>query len=679
MPGSNPNFPYPPLADGVGAIRILTIHPADFSEALVCTLGSHTFSEHRHYAALSYTWDDAYRDNSALPTSKSMIAVPPELRSSVTWDGRSQGSQGPQAADSSTLSELESNKPDPITINAHPFLVHHNLHLCMLHLRSPTHPLKLWIDAVCINQDDTDECNKQVAIMSFIYSRADKVIAWLGAKPFPNQQNPFHCMSMDWKAGESSQLGAALAGDAKMRYTTILDKHTLSRLADSSYWTRLWIVQEACLAYDLEFVYGSNVWSFDRIRMLDPLEGIPHYDTDEKMRYGPMLRLIEARLARHTDVTRLENLIERFRGQACSDLKDRVYGLIGLANDARPFSDDGYQTFKKGRIKINRLRSFYDIWEDVVNHVYSLPRPIPRAWTLPGPAGTHADKLLRTLDREEREISIVRTSAIVQEALGQQVKCPSQSIESQGYNSSMRGTIRVIGYAAGKIVQMGPDYESLVRSPEANHEWVESWDEYYREERELQELRAMNEEYMFRILRFDKEDLSRIRHIRSLETTGWLMTSPALGSCDDQTGRWSELQSFPTQTSGILPNQHIQQQEPDPGISGVRICLGSNYVVALVPAEAEVGDVIVRFWNCRVAIVMRPFPLHTDRRFGLLLVGRADVARTDEQQANGRSDPYAERSLSFNARACPGRGAVDVEMDLPTLQIITTSLGNENR
>lgn len=689
MLGNNPNFPYPPLPKGVNAIRILTIHPGDFSEPLVYTLSSQAFSEKPRYAALSYTWDDAYRDNSALPTSRSMTAVPHKLRSSVTWDGRSQDSQDSPTAQtrSSTAPELERNKPDPITLNAHPFLVHHNLHLCMLHLRSPTYPLTLWIDAVCINQDDTDESNQQVAIMSFIYSRAEKVIAWLGAKPYPNQQDPFLCMSIDWKAGESSRLAAALAGDAKMQYTSILEKHTLSRLADSRYWTRLWIVQEACLAYDLVFVHGSHVWGFDRIRMLDPLEGIPYHDTDERTRYDAMLRLIGARLARHTDVTRLENLVERFRKQACSDLKDRIYGLIGLANDVRPFwgdTDGAHQG--KGRIKIDRLRSFYDIWKDVVKHVFFRTKPIPRHWTVPGQEA-NAGNLLN-LDDEERSVSVVRTSGVVQEALGQKVEgwqvsesmepqvpnpsmyqsgCRDVSLTERTQDPSMRSTIKAIGYVAGKIVRIGPDYESLVRSPEATHDWVECWDEYYHVEQDLQQLRAMNEEYMFRILRYNKEDLSRIRDIKSPSTIGWFVSQGK--------DRWRIWESRRTADAfNSIHSQKVNQQEAN---SGVRICLGTNHVVALVPPKAKVGDVVVRFWNCSASIVMRPFV--AGKLFNLMLVGRADVARTIDPGFHEGTDLYAEKSMTFDARKpdatrCPSLGAVYVEMDFPTLQTITASI-----
>jgi hypothetical protein len=50
--------------------------------------------------------------------------------------------------------------------------------LCSLAKNSINGPL--WIDAVCINRDDTDERQEQVTMMGQIYASAEEVIAWLG-------------------------------------------------------------------------------------------------------------------------------------------------------------------------------------------------------------------------------------------------------------------------------------------------------------------------------------------------------------------------------------------------------------------------------------------------------------------------------------------------------------------
>ena len=38
----------------------------------------------------------------------------------------------------------------------------------------------LWVDAICINQNDLEERSSQVALMGTIYSRAMDTIVWLG-------------------------------------------------------------------------------------------------------------------------------------------------------------------------------------------------------------------------------------------------------------------------------------------------------------------------------------------------------------------------------------------------------------------------------------------------------------------------------------------------------------------
>ena len=41
-------------------------------------------------------------------------------------------------------------------------------------------PFRIWIDALCINQKDTEEKVRQIELMGYIYYHADPVFAWLG-------------------------------------------------------------------------------------------------------------------------------------------------------------------------------------------------------------------------------------------------------------------------------------------------------------------------------------------------------------------------------------------------------------------------------------------------------------------------------------------------------------------
>ncbi|KAM0490100.1 hypothetical protein ACHAP8_011926 [Fusarium lateritium] len=111
------------------------------------TLKTYEFEESAkpEYYALSYTWGKPREDVSDYTA---------ESRRSIVLNGES--------------------------INASP-----NLYdaLLQLHQYFPDKPV--WIDALCINQDDIDERQCQVSAMDRVYGGADRVLIWLGA-PTPD-------------------------------------------------------------------------------------------------------------------------------------------------------------------------------------------------------------------------------------------------------------------------------------------------------------------------------------------------------------------------------------------------------------------------------------------------------------------------------------------------------------
>ena len=59
-------------------------------------------------------------------------------------------------------------------------LVTPNLHTALLHLRDCSLERVMWVDAVCINQNDNDEKGRQVQSMAKIYAMASCTVVWLG-------------------------------------------------------------------------------------------------------------------------------------------------------------------------------------------------------------------------------------------------------------------------------------------------------------------------------------------------------------------------------------------------------------------------------------------------------------------------------------------------------------------
>jgi Heterokaryon incompatibility protein (HET) len=72
-----------------------------------------------------------------------------------------------------------------VWIYTKPFFVIRNLYDALNHWQGWKHDIGtakalLWVDAICISQDDLIERNHQVGLMGQIYSKATLVIAWVG-------------------------------------------------------------------------------------------------------------------------------------------------------------------------------------------------------------------------------------------------------------------------------------------------------------------------------------------------------------------------------------------------------------------------------------------------------------------------------------------------------------------
>ena len=55
-----------------------------------------------------------------------------------------------------------------------------NLEVALTYLRKPTEDLELWVDAICINQDDEIEKAHQVKMMGEIFRHSTSTYIWLG-------------------------------------------------------------------------------------------------------------------------------------------------------------------------------------------------------------------------------------------------------------------------------------------------------------------------------------------------------------------------------------------------------------------------------------------------------------------------------------------------------------------
>jgi hypothetical protein len=89
---------------------------------------------------------------------------------------------GPQTHLYEALSYVWGNqdKTRPIHVDGVTFPVTVNLYAALSRLRDYSFERIIWVDAVCINQENLEERKQQVQLMAKIYSKAHRVIVWLG-------------------------------------------------------------------------------------------------------------------------------------------------------------------------------------------------------------------------------------------------------------------------------------------------------------------------------------------------------------------------------------------------------------------------------------------------------------------------------------------------------------------
>jgi hypothetical protein len=73
-----------------------------------------------------------------------------------------------------------SDKPRFISVDDHDLPVTVSLHAALSRLRNRYIERVIWADAVCINQTDLQERSCQVQLMAKIYSKASRIVVWLG-------------------------------------------------------------------------------------------------------------------------------------------------------------------------------------------------------------------------------------------------------------------------------------------------------------------------------------------------------------------------------------------------------------------------------------------------------------------------------------------------------------------
>ncbi|KAF2826635.1 HET-domain-containing protein [Ophiobolus disseminans] len=209
-------------------------------------------------------------------------------------------------------------------------MIRPNVETMLKHLRSKTNDRCLWIDAICINQQDDREKERQVQFMGKIFSSAKAVLAWLGASTDALEK----CDQL------FRDLRRAVASQVEDGHGSMIDAQVLQDLLARPWFRRRWIVQEVLLAREAIVVCGNHtidfmifvnsVWKLTQEGRHDwlPADVVRKLCTVYRFRQSFFYRGRAAILA----------LLVVFHAAECADDRDRIYALDGITDWKIPVS-----------------------------------------------------------------------------------------------------------------------------------------------------------------------------------------------------------------------------------------------------------------------------------------------------------------------------------------------------
>jgi hypothetical protein len=315
---------YPQDTLDARGFRLLHIHPAiDENERLECTCIRFDIDNAPAYEALSYVW-------------------------------------GPI------------QQPDEILCNGQTIGIQPSLSSALKRLRLPHSERIIWADAICINQSDSVEKSHQVPLMGSIYSKAERVVVWLG----PGDPRKTHTafQALRYIASECYQYNQENGIDdedylASHKAVSLLEKAfssdvctSLKELFDNPWFSRVWCVQEIRLARDALVLRGQDEISWIDLAMgasciFDKSTGVID-ETDPLVALLDNIKTQRVEIMRRKDpgANKLLTNLYVFQSFKASDPRDKVYGLLNLI---WPISE-------RDAIEVNYAKSVGQVYADTV-------------------------------------------------------------------------------------------------------------------------------------------------------------------------------------------------------------------------------------------------------------------------------------------------------------------------
>jgi Heterokaryon incompatibility protein (HET) len=535
-----------------------------------------------------------------------------------------------------------------------------NLDLALRQLRSHGCEL-LWVDCLCIDQNNEDERNSQITRMATIYQEASTVAVWLGREECGSAKVMQMLQSMRDRRSKRPQQPTL------PNISHLQSLHTeLAEFLRRPYWTRVWIIQEIVAGARVRLFCGSLDAEWDDLYVV--VMKLLREDWLRDHRLTSVRQLCESRLNRIEGkaVGLLEQLCDNSSSSA-SDPRDRVFATLGLCFDrANYMSEVKYGWFEtelcmrmtRSAISSKRCLDIISIGPARKDRRpdYDLPSWCPDYLNFPsGKASRHLAKYLSGQDERFRAGKLCRRWNATN------TMHPTYSINGNA--------LHVKGYRIGEVRSLAnivgenstPWYRAVSHPRCSNRDIFEALSRM---------LFLYNKEYakhidspilLNRLFEFDAnlddyknlpEDFDTVRNWRDLNQNFMILGKTLKKRCTEWNAEWLKLRD--TNANVIQPHlprsgTHLTHHKPHAiafkdrslenptvDVAGaltaladlikerLRLMITSEEQVGWAHHNAELGDEIFLLEGCNMPILLRR-TLDKERQHAYSVVGHAYV------------------------------------------------------
>ena len=277
-----------------------------------------------------------------------------------------------------------------IRINDCQFLIRPNLEAALRALaKQRTESFLLWVDAICINQDDNAEKNLQVRMMKSIYYQAEGVLIWINSPndTFDDQHRSddgitlaikgfarAHKAGRDpkWLAhyidnpheGKTKEFNDTSQGaEAENLGKERGNWPAVVNFFDQDWWRRVWIRQEIAMSRRATVICGERSIDWDDVAAIAHWLNLFTSDLDDRTRGGGGRHRSGAYSAEDLQDFRqtlqgggdldLQTMLVHARNCEATDPRDKVFAVLGMVADNENSGSSGSYGVAPGPIPVD--------------------------------------------------------------------------------------------------------------------------------------------------------------------------------------------------------------------------------------------------------------------------------------------------------------------------------------